>query len=194
MLFKRCDIRYQHAKQKHDQPMRLLTTTVLIATLGLSACGESRLNPVNWFGNGRSQPVAQEAAVETNPLIPIEERGSLFRAFGRRDIEYTGTPVDQITELVIERVPGGAIVRASGVSSYDGPFGVQLTPANEDGEPVDGVLTYRLEAERPRDVGRTTTTQVRTVTAAVRLTDRDLAGVRTIRVEGVRNAQTSARR
>ncbi|MEO9575698.1 MAG: hypothetical protein ABJ263_06975 [Tateyamaria sp.] len=174
--------------------MRLLTTSVLIATLGLSACGESRLNPVNWFGNGRSQPVAQTTTVETNPLIPTEERGNLFTVFGRRDVEYTGAPVDQVTELVIERVPGGAIVRAAGVASYDGPFGVQLTPVNEDAEPVDGVLTYRLEAERPRDAGRTTATQVRTVNAAVRLTDRDLAGVKTIRVEGVRNAQTSARR
>ncbi|MEL6808510.1 MAG: hypothetical protein AAFO97_12075 [Pseudomonadota bacterium] len=174
--------------------MRLLTSTVLIATLGLSACGESRLNPVNWFGNGRSQPLEQDEAVQTNPLIPADERGGIFSSFGRRDVEYTGTPVDQVTALVIEQVPGGAIVRATGVASYDGPFGVQLTPVNEDAEPVDGVLTYRLEAERPRDVGRTTSTQVRTVNAAVRLTDRDLADVRTIRVEGVRNAQISARR
>ncbi|MEP1198276.1 hypothetical protein [Tateyamaria sp.] len=174
--------------------MRLLTTSVLIATLGLSACGESRLNPVNWFGNGRSQPPAKITPVETNPLIPTEERGNLFSTFGRREVVYTGTPVDQVTELVVEKVPGGAIVRASGLSAYDGPFGVQLTPINEDAEPVDGVLTYRLEAERPRNAGRTTATQVRVVNVAIKLTDRELAGVRTIRVEGVRNAQTSARR
>lgn len=162
--------------------MRLLTTSVLIATLGLGACGN------------RSQSTVQSASAEANPLIPVQDRGNIFSVFGRRDVEYTGIPVDQVTELVIERVPGGAIVRASGVSSYDGPFSVQLTPANEDGEPVDGVLTYRLEAERPADVGRTTATQVRTVSAAIRLTDRELAGVRTIRVEGERNAQASARR
>ena len=173
--------------------MRLLTTSALIATLGLSACGESRLNPANWFGNSRSQPIQQVNVEQTNPLIPETERGGLFRAFRPSD-EYFGIPVDQISDLVIEQVPGGAIVVATGISDYDRPFDVRLIPENDDSEPVDGVLTYRLEAVRLADAGRTTSTRVRTVTAAVRLTDRDLAGVNVIRVEGVRNAQTSSRR
>jgi len=177
--------------------MRLLTTTVLIATLSLGACGairDSRVNPFNWFGNSRSEPIAPDTRAQTNPLIPVNERGGLFRSARNQIEEYRGTPVDQVSSLVIERVPGGAIVRASGISAYDAPYSVQLTPANKDEEPVDGVLTYRLEAERPRDLRRTTSTRVRTVTAAVSLSDRELRDVRVIRVEGARNAQTTTRR
>lgn len=176
--------------------MRLLTTTILIATLGVSACGtirDSRVNPFNWFGSSQSEPVARQEAEQTNPLIPEDERRGLFGRSRDAD-EYAGTPVDQITALVIERVPGGAIVLATGVSAYDNPFGVQLTPAEDDAAPVDGVLTYRLEAERARNAGRATSTRVRTVQAAVRLSDQDLSGVRVIRVEGERNAQSTTRR
>lgn len=178
--------------------MRLLTTSLLVATLTVSACGtirDSRINPFNWFGNSRSEPVRPDPRAQTNPLIPAEGgRQGLFNSLREQAEVYTGSPVDQVSSLVIERVPGGAIVRASGISSYDGPYGVRLTPATEDGEPVDGVLTYRLQAERPRDAGRTTSQQVRTVTAAVHLTDRELSQVRVIRVEGVRNAQSTTRR
>lgn len=177
--------------------MRLLTTTVLMASLTLSACGvirDSRVNPFNWFGNSRSQPIERDSRAETNPLIPVNERGGLFRSLRATVQEYQGSPVDQVSALVIERVPGGAIVRATGISSYDGPYGVKLTPTTEDAEPVDGVLTYRLEAERPRELRRTTSTRVRTVNAGVYLSDRELRDVRVIRVEGVRNAQTTTRR
>ena len=177
--------------------MRLLTTTLLVATLTVTACGtirDSRINPFNWFGRSQSEPIQRDTRAETNPLIPVNERGGLFRSVRDQVNLYNGSPVDQVSGLVIERVPGGALVRATGVASYDGPFNVQLTPATEDAVPVDGVLTYRLEAERPRDAGRATSTTVRTVTAAVRLTDKELSEVRVIRVEGVRNAQTTSRR
>lgn len=177
--------------------MRLLTTTVLIATLTLSACGtirDSRVNPFNWFGNARSEPVERDTRAETNPLIPVADRGGLFRS--TRDVveEYRGVPVDQVSGLVIERVPGGAIVRATGISAFDNPFAVRLSPTTDDFEPVDGVLTFRLEAERPRRPSRTTSTRVRTVTAGLYLSDRELRDVRVIRVEGERNAQTTSRR
>ncbi|WP_299731536.1 hypothetical protein [uncultured Tateyamaria sp.] len=155
---------------------------------------DSRVNPFNWFGNSRSDPIERDARAEVNPLIPVNERGGLFRSTRDKVVEYRGSPVDQVSGLVIERVPGGAIVRATGISSYDGPYGVQLTPATEGTEPVDGVLTYRLEAERPSELRRATSTRVRTVTAAVHLSDRELRDVRVIRVEGVRNAQTTSRR
>ncbi len=177
--------------------MRLLTTTLLVSTLTLSACGvvrDSRLNPFNWFGRSQSETVQRDPRAETNPLIPVNDRGGLFSSVRDQVEVYTGRPVDQISDLVIERVPGGAIVRATGISSYDGPYGVRLTPTTEDSEPVDGVLTYRLEAEQPRDARRTTTQAVRTVTAAVRLSDQELAQIRVIRVEGERNAQSTSRR
>ena len=177
--------------------MRLLTTSFLVATLTLSACGvvrDSRINPFNWFGNSRSVPIERDSRAETNPLIPQNERGGLFRSV-RDSVEvYTGTPVDQVTDLTIERVPGGAIIRASGISAYDGPYQVRLTPATDNAEPVDGVLTYRLEAALPSRLRRVTSERVRTVTAGVRVTDKDLSQVRVVRVEGERNAQTTTRR
>lgn len=177
--------------------MRLLTTSLLVATLTVTACGtirDSRVNPFNWFGTSQSEPVQRAPEAVANPLIPERAPRGLFRRARDAAEAYTGTPVDQVSGLVIEQVPGGAIIRATGISSFDSPFGVQLTPTTEDADPVDGVLTYRLEAERPRNADQRTSTQVRTVTAAVRLSDIELAGVRTIRVEGVRNAQTTSRR
>ena len=70
---------------------------------------------------------------------------------------------------------------------------MQLTPENEAEEPVDGVLTYRLEGIRP---GRNTavgTVPTREVIAARRLTEQQLRGVRSIRVEGAQNALVSRR-
>lgn len=198
MLFKGCDIRYQSIRQKHEQFMGLrFTSTVLAATLILSGCGavrDSRVNPLNWFGNSQSAPVEQQEQVETNPLIPQDESRGLFSRLRADVVAYTGQPVDQVSALVIEAVPGGAIVRASGVADYDFPYDVQLTPATDDARPVDGVLTYRLEAERPRNPRLRTSARVRTVTAAIRLTDQDLAGVNVIRVEGARNVQSTTRR
>lgn len=177
--------------------MRLLTTTILVTTLTVSACGvirDSRVNPFNWFGRSQSEDIRPDPRAATNPLIPVNERGGLFSSVREETEAYFGQPVDQITDLVIERVPGGAIVRASGISDFDGPYGVRLTPTSEDGEAVDGVMTYRLEAERPRRTGRVTSQRVRTVTAAARLSDQELAQISTIRVEGARNAQSTRRR
>ncbi|MEL7091542.1 MAG: hypothetical protein AAFN94_07395 [Pseudomonadota bacterium] len=177
--------------------MRVLTVTVLTAALTLSACAavrDSRVNPFNWFGRGQSEPVAQTPAEEVNPLIPVrnDRRARLFRR--NAEPEYLGAPIDQVSGLIVERVPGGAMIRASGISPFQGAYDVRLTPANDDEEPVDGVLTYRLEVVQPFRARRGGPERVRTVTAARRLTDNQLAGVRTIRVEGVRNAQTSRRR
>ena len=110
------------------------------------------------------------------------------------EVVYLGKPIDQVTNLVIERVPGGAVIRATGLTAVQGVSLVQLTPSTEDGTPINGVLTYRLEGVRPVFNESVGSTHTRTVVAARALTDQELAGVRSIRVEGARNAQTSRRR
>lgn len=175
--------------------MHKLTILVLVGVMTLGACS-TRLNPFNWFDRGQSEPVQVPRETEqTNPLIPERERVRL-NLFGLRDDEeeYPGGPIDQVSDLVIERVPGGAVIRASGVADYQGAYGVRLAPANEDEVPQDGVLTYRLEVIRPNSARVGGSVPLRTVTAARHVTDNQLAGVRTIRVEGLRNAQTSRRR
>ena len=175
--------------------MRSLTLLLLVTTLTLSACS-TRLNPFNWFGRGQSEPVqVPREEAERNPLIPDQERVRL-NLFGLRDAdaEYPGGPIDQVSDLVIERVPGGAIIRATGLADYQGAFGVRLHPDNDDEVPEDGVLTYRLEVIRPQGARVGGPERVRTVTAARHVTDNQLAGVSTIRVVGLRNAQSSRRR
>ena len=176
--------------------MRFLTTAVLISAVSLSACGaigESAVNPINWFGKGRASKAVSEQAQPTNLLI-AEAKSGLFKMKRDRDAIYLGTPIDQVTNLIIERVPGGAIIRATGLTAVQGVFQVQLTPATEDETPVNGVLTYRLEGIRPPSARAVGSTHTRTVVAARALTDQELSDVRTIRVEAARNAQTSRRR
>ncbi|KIN72549.1 hypothetical protein [Sulfitobacter guttiformis] len=172
--------------------MRISLTVVMVASLGLGACGyvrDSALNPTNWFGRSTSGPVSD--AGTQNPLIPTQ--GGLF---ARRAVEeelYIGKPFDEITDLTVERVSGGAIVRATGLAARQGIYSVQLTPAIEDETPVDGVLTYRLEGVLPNRNTATGTPPSREVTAARKVTEQTLLGVTTIRVEGLKNARTSRR-
>ena len=171
--------------------MRKTIPLLLVASLLLSACAtirDSRVNPFNWFGQSRSERV--ERPESTNPLIP--RRGGLFSRDNREEV-YNGRPFEQVTDLTVERVPGGAILRATGLAARQGYYAVQLTPENEAEEPVDGVLTYRLEGVRPNKQTTVGTKPTREVIAARRLTDQQLRGVRQIRVEGQLNAQVARR-
>lgn len=172
--------------------MRKTLPLLLAAALALTACGtirDSRINPFNWFGQSRSEPIAQTA--NTNPLIP--RRAGLFARARAEEAVYLGRPFEQVTDLTIEQVPGGAIIRATGLAARQGIYSVQLTPENEEEEAVDGVLTYRLEGIRPTRPTPVGTRPTREVIAARRVTDQQLRGVRQIRVEGQLNAQVARR-
>jgi hypothetical protein len=173
--------------------MRKTLTLLAVLTLTLSACGairDSRVNPFNWFGKSRS--VATETPQETNPLIP--RGGGLFARARAEEEIYLGRPFEQVTDLTIEKIPGGAIIHATGLAARQGIYAVRLTPENEDEEPVDGVLTYRLEGVRPDLNTAVGTKPTREVTAGRKLTDQQLRDVRVIRVEGALNAQVTRRR
>ncbi len=160
--------------------MRKTAIVFLTGTLALSACGSaqtSRLNPFNWLGATKAEAPAPE---NTNPLIPKAREG-LFAA-SDKDV-YLGTPVAQVTDLIIEAVPGGAIIRATGSTPAKQLYDVQLTPDQDAG---DGILAFRLE-------GRSRPGPSQPVTAAVRLSDRQLRDVRIIRVNGAQNALVSRR-
>ena len=172
--------------------MRKTTSLLLVLSLSLGACGtirDSRVNPLNWFGNARSEPAASAGAA--NPLIPAS--GGLFSGRRAERNTYEGRPFEQISNLTVEQVPGGAIICATGIAAHQGIYEVRLIPANPDELPVEGTLTYRLEGIRP--TGRTAvgTIPTREVIAARRVTDQTLAGVTAIRVEGQLNAQVARR-
>ncbi|MDC0737238.1 hypothetical protein N6L24_03010 [Cognatishimia sp. SS12] len=157
---------------------------LLVSTLVLTSCGtvrDSRLNPFNWFG--RAERVETVDAEEINPLIP-RKRDSIF---DREEVAYPGVPVANITELRVERVSGGALIRAKGIAATQGAFEALLEPENDDELPVDGVLTYRLLAIQPAGF-RQGTPQSRELNIARFRTLQDLDGVRVIRVVGAQNA------
>jgi hypothetical protein len=170
--------------------MRITTIAVLGLTLSLSACASS-LNPFNW-GSGEAPPSADATALSsTNPLIPTG--GGLFNRSAPEVIPYLGTPVDQVTELVVERTPGGVIIRATGRANRPGVFAARLSPVTEGEVPIDGVLSYRLEAIKPGSSSAPVSGLAQDFTVARALTVQQLASVNTIRVESATNALVSRR-
>ncbi|MFY0595772.1 MAG: hypothetical protein JXQ85_05015 [Cognatishimia sp.] len=170
--------------------MRRTLGILLVSSIALTSCGrvaESRLNPFNWFGRAEKVDVPQE---KVNPLIP-QKRQSIFERRGAD--EYPGTVVLTINDVKIERVSGGAIIRVLGTAQTQGAFETRLTPENDEELPVDGVLTYRLEAIQPTGF-RQGPERSREINIARFRTTQDLNGVRTIRIVGQNNAMQVRRR
>lgn len=163
--------------------MRSTVPALLLSFLVMSGCG-TVANPMNWFGNDGPDEAVLEPVEADNPLIP--ETTGLFAAAREERARYKGTPIEAVTDLTIERVPGGLLVRATGLAATQGVYDARLTPGNEDELPEDGVLTFRLEAQNAQIGGGAP--QTREVIVARRLTEQQLGGARTIRVEGVQNA------
>ena len=136
-------------------------TVLMVVTLTLAACGQSRLNPRNWFAPSTAEPSLGPTQVGTDrrPLVP------------------------SITDLTIERTSTGAIVRATALMPQAGYWDAELIPENA-GRPRDGVMSYRFVAARPRAGIAVASAGPRTVTAAAVLTVYDLEVVREVVVVG----------
>ena len=151
---------------------------------------DSKMNPGNWFGGGKTQRAQVAAEANTNPLIP-ERSDSIFRR--RSDAEtYAGTPIQHIEALTVERNLTGAIVHATGVSLRQGAYDVRLSPENK-GKPVDGVLTYTMKAVQRLDTPQGTE-RTRRVEAAQFVSNQTLGSVRQVRVVGATNVLTSGKK
>lgn len=153
----------------------------LALAVALSGCGgwrESRINPKNWFGK----------AEEAQTLAPKE--GYPEVANDPREL------VAQITSLEVKATQGGAIVMAEGITPTQGWWGADLLAEN-DGKPVDGVVTYRFVIAWP-DPGsaasqRVLTPQSRTVSASAFINSTRLASVRKVVVVGASNQRSLSR-
>jgi hypothetical protein len=171
--------------------MRKPATLLILATVVLTGCAavsESRLNPFNWFGSSQPDPAAMNPAEsELNPLIPAR-RISFFR--NNQPEIFAGRPILEISELLVERRPGGAIIRATGIASRVGPFDVRLIKDETASDKDTLVLDLKaLQQAGPRDTGP----RARQVTAARWITDQQLRGIRTITVRGAENARSVRR-
>jgi hypothetical protein len=161
--------------------MRASVTGLLAVTLLVAGCAtvrDSRLNPFNWFGPSREVVTVAE---DVNPLIPRRS------AFARPERVYQGTPIDRVTDVTIEALPGGAVLRASGVAARQGPYAVQLTPVEEAS--TGEVLVFSFDRLLPRRGTPAGPEQTRVAEVATHLSDLDLQGVQVIRVIAARNAR-----
>ncbi len=163
----------------HAKHWLMLSCTAIF----LSACGGTgssggsigsggNLNPLNWF---RSD-TGEETVDTVNFQQPVDQRPL----------------VAEITALVIEPMPGGAIVRATGLPPEQGWHTAELVDETGD-ESEDGVLTYAFRAVPPVTRTRVSTQQSRELTVARFFSEFDLANVRQIRVVGARNVRVARR-
>ncbi len=147
-----------------------LAACVVLAVLG--GCGGARLNPVTWFGSDTRETVAPATGWDTE----VDRRAL----------------VPNVTAMELMRTPEGGVLRARGRTETQGWWDVQLRPTN-DGDPVAGTLIYEFVAAEPRGRVRTGPAPSRSVDAAVKLTNADLAGVRRVVVRGAQNARSLRR-
>ena len=149
---------------------RLVLLGAMSALAGCSTIGRSRFNPLNWFGSDDDESLA--------PIETEDERRPLVR---------------EITSLVIERTPGGAIVRATALPPSQGWFAPELVGLQDDNRPVEGVLSYGFRAVPPETPTRTSTRQSRELSAALFLPNTVLDRVRVIQVTGAQNSRLARR-
>ncbi len=145
-------------------------TLALACTLILAGCGglrESRLNPFNWFGRSR----VVEAPVVDNTVAPD----------GRQ-------LVSDVTLMQVDPLPGGAIIRATGIAATQGYWDAELVlREGPEADPATPVYDFRVFP--PVGQAATSTPQSREVTVALYLSDVQLARITAITVQGANNAR-----
>ena len=151
--------------------MRLPIIAVLVLATLLGGCArlkESRLNPLNWFGQARP------ATVTTLYVRPEDQRPL----------------VAEVTMLKVEPYPGGALVRATGLPPTQGYWEAELVA-----QPLDdqGRLVYEFRVFPPPEPLAAGSATSRQITVAAALGTIALQGVKTIVVQGASNALSSAR-
>ncbi|WP_428544182.1 hypothetical protein [Profundibacter sp.] len=152
--------------------MRTPIAALLLGTLVLTGCA-TKLNPFNWFKRGSTQETLAELP---DPTVINDNRAL----------------VQQVVSLSVDKTPGGAIIRATGLPPTQGYWDAELVPENGE-EPVKGVLTYQFRIEEPIDFQRVSTPQSREVVVARFVSNIKLDGVRQIRVVGAKNARSTRR-
>lgn len=154
---------------------RTMIFSAMALPLVAAGCGkmrDSRLNPFNWFGRSRRN--------ETKTTLAPNEA-----ADGRQLIA-------EVTHLEVVKNPTGAIVQAAGLPPTQGWWKAELV-ADNYGEPVDGVLTYRFLVFQPAGAADVSTPQSRELTAAKFISNTRLAAITKIVVQGEKNSMSSGR-
>jgi len=151
--------------------MKTPIATLLVSALLVTGCA-SKLNPFNWFKGSSEEKLTEQ-------VVPGQVAD--YRRL-----------VDQVTSLQIEKTNGGAIIHAVGLPQSQGYWDAELV-ADNDEEPIKGVLTYQFRIEQPYEFKRASTPASREVVVGHFVSNNKLQGVTSIRVLGARNARTSRR-
>lgn len=159
------------------RPLITLLITAFLVT-GCARISESRFNPFNWFGGSSEEQVIERRT--TDNLVPANRRAVTV---DQRAL------MESVTTLAVERIPGGALVRATGIAPRQGFFNADLVPIDTAG----GQLTLAFRAQGPQEFTETGSARSREITSARFFTDQELAGIRAIRVEAATNARVSRR-
>lgn len=171
-------------------PMLRSLPLCLCLSLAIGGCAQistSRFNPLNWFGP--SQPVAQPVAQTTDAAAPDTALRPLVPENRQVVVTDARVLVAQITELRIEPLPSGAIIRATGIATTQGFFNAELVPVGVE----NGRLTLEFRVESPTGFAPTGTAATRRITVALEIDNAGLAAIRSIRVQAAQNALQSSR-
>ena len=144
---------------------------VLGLGLGLTGCGrigQSKLNPFNWFKKSEPRETIVLPGEKTDP------RGL----------------VDTVLSMQVEPIPGGAVVRARGVSPTQGYWDAELVAQDVD---ENGVLVYEFRLLPPPGRADVNTQTSREIDVAIYISDVKLENVREIVVQGATNARSARR-
>jgi hypothetical protein len=147
----------------------LRVTIALTLCLSLAACGQSRLNPLNWFGGER-----EERITVTETARPADPRPL----------------VAEVTGLAIEPTTSGAILTATALTEMTGYWRPGLVLVGRE----DGAATYEFRAARPAEGASQGIGRSREIVAGVALSPGDLQGLRSITVIARTNRRSVERR
>lgn len=140
----------------------------VLAVTAVSACGvgQTRLNPLNWFGSDREERIEQVRSEAARPVV------------------------DSVVSLKAEPTPGGVLISAVGLPPTQGFWEAELVPVPSD-DPSVFVLDFNI---LPPFSGEPVGTQPsREVLVGAFFTTQDLVGVRTIAVQGLSNRRSVSR-
>lgn len=151
-------------------PARLIALGAALALVaGCSSVRQSRFNPANWFGGSQEDEAPPQRADET--------------ADGR-------LLVREVTEVVVEPVGTGALVRATGLPPTQGWWDAELVahPIDEEGR-----MVFDFRVSQPPGPTPASTPVSRQIVAAAYLSNAKLREVREIIVRGAENARATRR-
>jgi hypothetical protein len=139
----------------------------------LAGCGNfnaSSLNPFNWFGGGSEA----ETVLATDGL-PADPRPL----------------IDQVSDVVLDRAPGGVIVRATGLPPTLGYWNAALVPADRELRPDEnGDIAIDFRALPPVPAQPAGSPSARQIVTGYFLSEQTLRGVRSVTVRAERNARS----